>query len=91
MSFLVFDYLYVKFLCDYLTFPGIKQGKSVKDKRKKLCGLYRKVSTEEQTCESFSLTKQKEKLETFCKFKDYEIVGYYKDAGVSTKTGNLRP
>ena len=39
----------------------------------------------------FSLPEQKERLETFCKFKGYEIVDYYQDAGISAKTGNYRP
>lgn len=39
----------------------------------------------------FSLPEQKERLETFCKFKGYEIVDYYEDAGISAKTGNHRP
>ncbi len=34
---------------------------------------------------------QRERLETFCKFKVYEIVDYYEDAGISAKTGNHRP
>lgn len=39
----------------------------------------------------FSLPEQKERLETFCKFKGYEIVDYYQDAEISAKTGNYRP
>ena len=39
----------------------------------------------------FSLSEQRERLETFCKFKGYEIVDYYEDAGISAKTGNYRP
>ena len=39
----------------------------------------------------FSLPEQKERLESFCKFKDYEIIDYYEDAGISAKTGNHRP
>jgi len=39
----------------------------------------------------FYLPEQKERLETFCKFKGYEIVDYYEDAGISAKTGNYRP
>ncbi|MCI8345660.1 MAG: recombinase family protein [Clostridia bacterium] len=39
----------------------------------------------------FSLPEQRERLETFCKFKGYEMVDYYKDAGISAKTGNHRP
>ena len=58
---------------------------------KNLCGLYLRVSTEDQAREGFSLPEQRERLETFCKFKGYEIVDYYKDAGISAKTGNHRP
>ena len=58
---------------------------------KKKCGLYMRVSTEDQAREGFSLPEQRERLETFCKFKGYEIVDYYQDAGISAKTGNLRP
>ena len=61
------------------------------NEEKKLCGLYLRVSTEDQAREGFSLPEQKERLEQFCKFKDYEIVDYYEDAGISAKTGNLRP
>ena len=37
-----------------------------------------RVSTEDQAREDFSLPEQRERLETFCKFKDYKIVDYYK-------------
>lgn len=57
---------------------------------KKKCGLYMRVSTEDQAREGFSLPEQKERLEAFCKFKGYEIVDYYQDAGISAKTGNYR-
>lgn len=57
---------------------------------KKLCGLYMRVSTEDQAREGFSLPEQKERLEAFCKFKGYTIVDYYTDAGISAKTGNFR-
>lgn len=59
------------------------------NEEKKLCGLYLRVSTEDQAREGFSLPEQKERLEQFCKFKGYEIVDYYEDAGISAKTGNL--
>lgn len=39
----------------------------------------------------FSLPEQRKRLEIFCKFKGYEIVDYYEDAGISAKTGNYRP
>ena len=58
---------------------------------KKKCGLYMRVSTEDQAREGFSLPEQKERLEAFCKFKGYEIIDYYQDAGISAKTGNFRP
>ncbi len=58
---------------------------------KKICGLYMRVSTEDQAREGFSLPEQKERLETFCNFKGYEIKDYYTDAGISAKTGNYRP
>ncbi len=61
------------------------------NEEKKKCGLYMRVSTEDQAREGFSLPEQKERLETFCKFKGYEIIDYYQDAGISAKTGNLRP
>ena len=61
------------------------------NEEKKKCGLYLRVSTEDQAREGFSLPEQKERLETFCKFKSYEIVDYYQDAGISAKTGNYRP
>ena len=62
----------------------------VENKTKNLYGLYLRLSTEDQARESFSLPEQKKRLETFCKFKDYEIVDYYKDAGISAKRGNYR-
>ena len=61
------------------------------NEEKKKCGLYMRVSTEDQAREGFSLPEQRERLETFCKFKGYEIIDYYEDAGISAKTGNYRP
>ncbi len=61
------------------------------EENKKKCGLYLRVSTEDQAREGFSLPEQKERLEMFCKFKNYEIIDYYEDAGISAKTGNYRP
>ena len=61
------------------------------DEEKKKCGLYMRVSTENQAKEGFSLPEQRERLEMFCKFKGYEVIDYYEDAGISAKTGNHRP
>lgn len=54
-------------------------------------GLYMRVSTEDQAREVFSLPKQKERLEAYCKLNNFEIVDYYEDAGISAKKGNYRP
>ena len=40
------------------------------NEEKKKCGLYMRVSTEDQAREGFSLPEQKERLEAFCKFKE---------------------
>ena len=61
------------------------------DEVKKVCGLYMRVSTEDQAREGFSLPEQKERLEAYCKFKGFVIKDYYTDAGISAKTGNHRP
>ena len=61
------------------------------DDVKKICGLYMRVSTEDQAREGFSLPEQKERLEAYCKFKGFVIKDYYTDAGISAKTGNYRP
>ena len=57
----------------------------------RICGLYLRVSTEDQAREGFSLPEQRERLEALCKFKGYKIFDYYEDAGISAKTGNHRP
>ena len=47
------------------------------DENKKICGLFMRVSTEDQAREGFSLSEQKERFEAFSKFKGYEIKDYY--------------
>ena len=61
-----------------------------KMKRKNVAYIweYQKKTKQEN---GFSLPEQKERLESFCKFKGYEIIDYYQDAGISAKTGNHRP
>ena len=61
------------------------------DEVKNVCGLYMRVSTEDQAREGFSLPEQKERIEAYCKFKGFVIKDYYTDAGISAKTGNYRP
>ena len=41
-----------------------------------ICGIYLRVSTEDQAREGFSLGEQKERLEAFCKFHGYKIYDY---------------
>ncbi len=57
----------------------------------RICGLYTRVSTEDQAREGFSLPEQKARLKAFCNYNGYQIKEYYEDAGVSAKTGNHRP
>ena len=61
------------------------------DDVKKVCGLYMRVSTEDQAREGFSLPEQEKRLRAMCEYKGYEIYKLYKDAGISAKTGNYRP
>ncbi len=37
------------------------------------CGIYMRVSTEDQAREGFSLREQKERLEAYCRFNGYHI------------------
>ena len=57
----------------------------------RICGLYLRVSTEDQAKEGFSLPEQEKRLRAMCEYKGYEIYKLYKDAGISAKTGNTRP
>ena len=43
------------------------------NEKKKLCGIYMRVSTEDQAREGFSLGEQEEKLKDLCKYKEYEV------------------
>ena len=50
----------------------------IEDKgKKKVAGIYIRVSTEDQVREGFSLGEQQEKLEGLCKYKGYEIYKVY--------------
>ena len=57
-----------------VSFFEVRRLCKLKDEKKK-CRLYMRVSTEDQAREGFSLPEQKERLESFCKFKNYEIIG----------------
>ena len=58
---------------------------------KRVCGLYLRVSTEDQAREGFSLPEQRKCLKGLCDYKGWDIYDYYEDAGISAKTGNSRP
>jgi len=51
-------------------------------------GIYCRVSTQDQAREGFSLEEQEERLRALCKYKGYEIVDVYIDAGISAKDTN---
>ena len=53
-----------------VSFCFIKEVWELNEEKKK-CGLYLRVSTEDQAREGVSLPEQRERLETFCKFKGY--------------------
>lgn len=50
--------------------------------------IYIRVSTEEQVKEGYSISAQKQKLQSFCASQDWHIVGFYVDEGVSAKDMN---
>lgn len=51
-------------------------------------GIYCRVSTQDQAREGFSLEEQEERLRALCKYKGYEVVDIYIDAGISAKDTN---
>lgn len=51
-------------------------------------GIYCRVSTQDQAREGFSLEEHEERLRALCKYKGYEIVDVYIDAGISAKDTN---
>lgn len=65
--------------------------KKILQKKKRLHGIYIRVSTEDQAREGFSLAEQEEKLRQLCNYKDFEIFKVYKDAGISAKDMKNRP
>ena len=53
-----------------VSFFEVRRLCKLKDEKKK-CGLYMRVSTEDQAREGFSLPGPKERLEAYCKFNGY--------------------
>lgn len=58
------------------------------EKTKVICGLYPRVSTEDQSRFGHSLDEQEDRLRKLCEFKDYEIYKVYREEGVSAKNTN---
>lgn len=52
----------------------------------KKVGIYVRVSTEEQVSSGISLSAQKQKLEEYCKFNEWEIIECYIEEGLSGST-----
>ena len=50
-----------------------------------ICGLYPRVSTEDQVREGFSLDEQEESMKRLCDYKKYQIYKIYREEGVSAK------
>ncbi|MDD2391816.1 MAG: recombinase family protein [Bacilli bacterium] len=53
-----------------------------------ICGIYPRVSTEDQAREGHSLGEQKKKLKELAKYKEYKIYKIYEDTGRSAKDTN---
>lgn len=53
------------------------------DEKRKRAALYTRVSTEDQAKEGFSLDAQLDKLQAYCKARDWDIVGEFVDDGYS--------
>ncbi len=50
-----------------------------------LCGIYTRVSTNNQVFDGESLDEQEQKLINYCKLKNWEIIKVYREEGVSAK------
>ena len=53
-----------------------------------ICGLYPRVSTEDQSRFGHSLNEQEDRLQKLCEFKGYKIYKVYREEGVSAKDTN---
>ena len=53
--------------------------------------IYVRVSTVEQADEGYSLMAQEKTLSEYCRSRGYEIIGVYKDEGISAKDIKHRP
>jgi len=54
----------------------------------RVCGLYVRVSTDRQAIEGESLQEQEQKLEDFCKQRNWNVMKVYREEGRSAKDTN---
>lgn len=60
----------------------------MKEEKEIICGLYPRVSTEDQSRFGHSLDEQEDRLRKLCEFKGYKIYKVYREEGVSAKNTN---
>lgn len=60
----------------------------MKEENEIICGLYPRVSTEDQSRFGHSLDEQEDRLRKLCEFKGYKIYKVYREEGVSAKNTN---
>lgn len=60
----------------------------MKEETEIICGLYPRVSTEDQSRFGHSLDEQEDRLKKLCEFKGYKIYKVYREEGVSAKNTN---
>lgn len=60
----------------------------MKEETETICGLYPRVSTEDQSRFGHSLDEQEDRLKKLCEFKGYKIYKVYCEEGVSAKNTN---
>lgn len=66
-------------MCFLLHFKKIERNGDKLKEEKTICGLYPRVSTEDQSRFGHNLDEQEEKLKQLCNFKDYEIYKVYRE------------
>ncbi len=65
-----------------------KESEKLKEEKEIICGLYPRVSTEDQSRFGHSLDEQEDRLRKLCEFKGYKIYKVYREEGVSAKNTN---
>src|SRR6266571_4920825 len=68
----------------------MSRGRGERSRRRTRVAIYTRVSTQEQAENGASLDAQKERLEAYCRSRDWRIVGVYVDDG-HTGTDTHRP